>query len=64
MSAKPKTLRELITQERETLAELAAENMRLPKTDPFEHGVQVGRWQGVETFLNRIEEMLKTKESD
>lgn len=64
MLSKPRNVRELLTQARAAQADLAIAHMRLPKADPYEHGVAVGRWQGVDALLDEIEETMKTKESE
>lgn len=55
----PRNLKELVDKERQRLEDSAKENMLRPKADPFEHGLQVGQWQGVDDFLNRIDEMVR-----
>lgn len=35
----------------------ASASMMLPKADPFEHGVQVGVWQGLQLALSILDEI-------
>ena len=61
---KPKTLRELVDQERGVLADRADE---LAYADPSTtlHAIEIGKYRGVKEFLDRIEDMMKpTKEDD
>lgn len=49
---------------REELLEQAEAAMRFPKKDPFEHGTQVGFWQGLEAATQIIEAALKDELED
>lgn len=35
-----------------------------PKTEPFEHGVQVGNYQGLQAALDVIEKVLSDEENE
>ena len=39
--------------------EIATAGMMRPKADPFEHGVQAGKYQGVQLALDIIENILR-----
>ena len=39
--------------------EIATAGMMFPKSDPFEHGVQAGKYQGVQLALDIIENLLR-----
>lgn len=39
--------------------EIATAGMMRPKADPFEHGVQAGKYQGVQLALDIIENLLR-----
>ena len=41
------------------LAEMAEGAMQFPKADPFEHGVQCGRHQGVQLALDILDNILR-----
>lgn len=51
-----------IAEARRRLQEQAEAAMTMPKSDPFEHGVQVGRYQGAQSSLDLLTAILK--ESD
>lgn len=40
------------------LAEMAKGAMEYPKSDPFEHGIQVGYFRGVQEALNILENIM------
>jgi hypothetical protein len=44
---------------KEALAQTAADSMKFPKSDPFEHGVQCGRYQGIQFALDILEDILR-----
>lgn len=44
---------------KKTLAETAEDSMMYPKGDPFEHGVQVGKYQGLKFSLDILESILR-----
>lgn len=44
---------------RKALTEMAEDSMMFPKPDPFEHGVQVGKYQGVRFALELLESILR-----
>ncbi len=47
---------------KEQMTETALASVRFPKAEPFEHGVQVGIYSGLEQALNRIDEILQDEE--
>lgn len=51
-------LNKIIAELRETQQEYANGAMQFPKPDPFEHGVQVGVWRGVQLALDTIDAVL------
>lgn len=44
--------------------ELAEAGMKYPKAQPFEHGQQVGEWQGIGTAIEIIREMIRDEDED
>lgn len=38
---------------------VAEASMMRPKSDPFEHGVQAGRYQGLQLALETLESLLR-----
>ena len=60
---KPTTLRELIDQEREILAQRADQ---LAYADPstVAHAIEVGKYRGVKEFIERMEDLIKPKKED
>jgi len=40
-------------------AAIAESAMLRPKSDPFEHGVQSGRYQGIQLALETLESLLR-----
>lgn len=44
---------------KKTLAETAEDSMLYPKGDSFEHGVQVGKYQGLKFSLDILESILR-----
>lgn len=45
------------------LQKQAAEAMMFPKKDQFDHGVQVGQWQGIKRAIQLAESILEDEES-
>lgn len=41
------------------LQHLSETAMLFPKPDPFEHGVQVGKYQGVQSALDLLDNILR-----
>ena len=39
--------------------EIATASMMRPKSDPFEHGIQAGRYQGFQLALEAIDNLLR-----
>lgn len=48
-----------ITEVKDALTEMATDSMKFPKADPFEHGVQCGRHQGLEFALEILEDVMR-----
>lgn len=48
-----------IGEAKKNLAEMAEGAMQFPKADPFEHGVQCGRHQGVQLALDILDNILR-----
>ncbi len=48
-----------IVEGRKSLSELAEDAMMYPKSDPFEHGVQTGKYQGIRFALELLESILR-----
>jgi hypothetical protein len=44
---------------KEALAQIAADSMHIPVSDPFGHGVQCGKYQGVEFALDILNDILR-----
>ena len=49
----------LISELKRAQEEIATAGMMFPKSDPFEHGVQAGKYQGVQLALDIIENLLR-----
>lgn len=49
----------LISELKRAQEEIATAGMMRPKADPFEHGVQAGKYQGVQLALDIIENLLR-----
>ena len=49
----------LITELKAKQADLAEAAMMFPKSDPFEHGCQCGRYQGIQLALDAIDSILR-----
>lgn len=54
----PRTLKELVDQERERLA-LNAQDLMYSVLHPTEYAISIGKYRGVKEFLDRIDEMVK-----
>ena len=44
---------------KKALAEMAEDSMVYPKHEPFEHGVQVGKYQGIRFALELLDSILR-----
>lgn len=55
---------QFMVEAKQALAKMAEESMRYPKSDPFEHGVQCGKWQGVEFALGMLDDILRDKHEE
>jgi hypothetical protein len=53
------TVARFIVEARQALAQIAENAMRFPKADPFEHGSQVGRYQGLDFALEIMNDILR-----
>lgn len=62
MSSRPRTLSELVEQERVRLQTLAVETLLRPKKDPFDLGVACGKFQGQWEMLDNIELLTKPQQ--
>lgn len=49
---------------KKALAEHAEYSMRFPKPDPFEHGRQVGIYQGLGIALDHLEDVLNSTQEE
>lgn len=54
-----KLISRFIGEAKQALAQIAADSMQFPKADPFGHGEQVGRWQGLNLALELLEDVLR-----
>ena len=48
----------------EEMVNRAETAMRYPKSEPFEHGTQVGVWQGLDLAQQIIESVLNDREEE
>lgn len=55
------TISVFIGEAKKALAGMAEGAMQFPKADPFEHGVQCGRHQGVQFALDILDNILRDK---
>ena len=44
--------------------EIAVSNMKRPMSDPLLHGVQVGKWQGLQEALEMLESIILDNAED
>lgn len=56
------TLGKFIGEVKKTLAETAEDSMMFPKGDSFEHGVQVGKYQGLRNALEILESVMRDQQ--
>lgn len=49
----------LISELKRAQEEFAKVGMMYPKSDPFEHGVQAGKYQGVQFALDTLDDILR-----
>lgn len=54
---------EAIDRIEQLMEDWAVANMEMPKSDPYEHGVQVGKYHGLKQALDLIEEVHKETEA-
>ena len=52
-------LHKVVSKLEETQLELARTSMQFPKAEPFDHGVQVGKYQGLQLALELIDNILR-----
>ena len=50
---------QFITEAKKALSQLAEDSMMYPKADPFEHGCQCGKYQGLDFALEILESILR-----
>lgn len=53
-----KVIEQFIKEAKEALAEMAEGAMQFPRSEPFPHGVQVGKYQGLQFALEILESIL------
>jgi len=53
------TIGRFIGEVKSELTTSAKDAMLFPKSEPFDHGVQVGRYQGLQLALDILETMLR-----
>jgi hypothetical protein len=54
-----KLIPQFIGEVKVALAEIAQDSMQFPKRDPFEHGTQCGRYQGLNLALEILESVVR-----
>lgn len=54
-----KTITRFIGEAKDSLNQIANDSMKYPKADPFEHGIQAGKYQGLLFALEILEDILR-----
>lgn len=54
----------LIGQIKTRQAEIAVSNMKRPSADPMTHGVEAGKWQGLQEALDMLESIILDNAED
>ena len=52
-------IQRFIGEVKQTLSQHAEDSMEFPKAEPFEHGLQVGKYQGIQYALNILEVIMR-----
>jgi len=53
-----------IQQVRQRQEEIAVSNMKRPSADPMTHGVEAGKWQGLQEALDMLESIILDNAED
>lgn len=53
-----KLITRFVSEARQALTQIAIDSMMFPKADPFSHGEQVGKYQGLNFALELLEDIL------
>lgn len=52
-------LERFLHEAKKALGQNAEDSMMFPKADPFEHGVQVGKYQGMRMAMDLVEDIIR-----
>ena len=56
------TTHKVLIQLRQEMSSHAEASMQFPKDQPFDHGVQIGEWRGLQRALQIVDAVLKDTE--